>query len=160
MTATKKATPKNKGGRPTKVTEELTEKLFQYISEGNYLDTACRLAGVDYSTMRRWVQRGEKEGKGIYYDFGEMLKIAEAQAEAKRVSLILKAGEFDDWKANAWYLERKYPERWAKKTTLDANIKSEHVERQEMHIEHQLEADPETTELVRQLWRRQQALEG
>ena len=147
-------------GRPTKLTDETTNKICHYVAEGNYLDTACRLAGVDYSTMRRWIQKGEQEGKGKCYEFAERLKTAEAQAEAKRVELILKAGKYDDWKANAWYLERKYPERWGKHDRLDANIKSEHTERQETYIEHQLETDPETAELVRQLWRRQQAFGG
>lgn len=157
MTTKQTAKPK---GRPTKMSEETTKKICKYIADGNYLDTACRLAGLDYSTMRRWVQKGEQEGKGVYYEFAEALKTAEAQAEAKRVELILKAGKLNDWKANAWYLERKYPERWGKRDHLEANIKSEHTERQEVMIEHQLETDPQTAELVRQLWRRQQALGG
>jgi hypothetical protein len=73
--------------------------------------------------------------------------------------LILKAGKYDDWKANAWYLERKYPERWGRKERIDAHVTSEHTERKEMLIEHQIETDPQTVELVRQLWRRQQSLE-
>lgn len=145
-------------GRPTKFTKETTEKICQYIQEGNYIDTACRLAGVDYTTMRKWFVQGEAEGKGQFYEFAEAVRRAEAVAEAERVACIIRAGKYDDWKANAWYLERKYPERWGKQERLEATVKSEHTERKEHFIEHQIDTDPETIELVRQLWRRQQAL--
>ena len=96
---------------------------------------------------------------GKFFEFQEAVQQAEAVAEAERVRLILKAGKYDDWKANAWYLERKYPERWGRKERIDAHVTSEHTERKEMLIEHQIETDPQTVELVRQLWRRQQSLE-
>lgn len=151
-----------KRGRPSKINKETTNKLCKYISEGNYLDTACKLAGLDYSTMRRWILQGEEDKKGVYFEFANALKLAEAKAEAKRVDNILKAGALGgDWKANAWYLERKYPERWGRKDHIQAEVKSQHTERTELQIEHQLDSDPETVELVRQLWRRQQAtIEG
>jgi len=148
-----------KRGRPNKLTKELQDKLCGYIAEGNYLDTACRLSGIDYATMRRWILQGEQDMSGKFFEFQEAVQQAEAVAEAERVRLILKAGKYDDWKANAWYLERKYPERWGRKERIDAHVTSEHTERKEMLIEHQIETDPQTVELVRQLWRRQQTLE-
>jgi transposase len=157
MTATtkKRTLPK---GRPSKFTPEIKDSICEYISQGNYLDTSCRLAGIDYTTFRGWMVKGEQEGKGEYFEFLRQVRLAEAQAEAERVRLILQAGRLDDWKANAWYLERKYPERWGKKDQLDAKIQSQHTETTELKIEQQIETDPETVELVRQLWRRQQAL--
>jgi transposase len=156
MTVTKKrALPK---GRPSKFTPEIKQSICEHISAGNYLDTACRLAGVDYTTFRGWMVKGEQEGKGDYFEFLRQVRLAEAQAEAERVRLILNAGKYDDWKANAWYLERKYPERWGKKEQLDAKIQSQHTETKEYKIEQQIETDPETAELVKQLWRRQQAM--
>jgi transposase len=155
-TSTKKRTlPK---GRPSKFTPEIKDNICEYISQGNYLDTSCRLAGIDYSTFRGWMVKGEQEGKGEYFEFLRQVRLAEAQAEAERVRLILQAGKLDDWKANAWYLERKYPDRWGKKEHLDAKVQSHHTETKEYKIEQQIETDPETVELVRQLWRRQQAL--
>lgn len=147
-------------GRPSKLNDETTEKLCYYISQGNYFDTACKLVGIDYSTFRAWIVKGEEEGKGRFFDFSEAIKRAEAEAEAKRVELILKAGKYQDWKANAWYLERKYPDRWGKVDRLEAHVKSEHTQKQEYYIEQMIKEDPETVELVRQLWRRQQAVEG
>jgi transposase len=148
-------------GRPCKLTEELAEKICHYISQGNYFDTSCKLVGIDYSTFRAWILKGEEDGRGKFHDFSESIKRAEAEAEAKRVEMILKAGSLGgDWKANAWYLERKYPERWGRVDRLEAHVKNENTNKQEYHIEQMIQQDPETIELVRQLWRRQQAVEG
>lgn len=152
MTTTKKR------GRPNKLTIEMQNKLCAYIAEGQYITTACRLVGVDYATMRRWILQGEQDMSGKFYEFQEAISQAEALAEAERVKLILQAGKYDDWKANAWYLERKFPEKWGRKDRIDSHVTSEHTERKEHYIEHQIESDPETVELVRQLWRRQQAM--
>lgn len=158
MTAVSKPKRTAPRGRPSKFTNEIKDNICEYIAQGNYLDTACRLAGVDYSTFRGWMVKGEHEGKGEYFEFLRQVRLAEAQAESERVRLILQAGRLDDWKANAWYLERKYPERWGKKDHIEAKVESHHTQTTEYKIEQQIETDPETVELVRQLWRRQQAL--
>jgi transposase len=149
-----------KVGRPTKFTKEVQDQLYQLIKEGNYFDTSCKIAGISYSTFREWIIKGEQDGKGKFFDFSEAIKKAEAEAEAKRVEMILKAGMIQDWKANAWYLERKYPDRWGKVDRLEASVKSENINKQEYFIEQMIQNDPETVELVRQLYRRQQAVEG
>jgi hypothetical protein len=148
-------------GRPTKFNKEIAERICKLVADGNYFDTACQVVGIDYQTFRNWVVKGEQDGKGQFFDFFVSIKRAEAEAEAKRVELILKAGGLGgDWKANAWYLERKYPDRWGKLDRLEAKVKSENVNKQEYFIEQMIQNDPETIELVRQLYRRQQAVEG
>lgn len=102
-------------GRKPKLTPELQRQLVGAISKGYYIQTACQLVGIGESTFYRWLEQGEKAKSGPYREFWEALKRAEAYAEAKRVDNILKAGEMGDWKADAWYLERRYPERWARK---------------------------------------------
>jgi hypothetical protein len=147
-------------GRPTKFNKEIAETIINLVAQGNYFDTACKVAGIDYTTFRNWIIKGEEEQKGQFYDFFNAIKRAEAEAEAKRVELILRAGMVEDWKANAWYLERRYPEKWGKVDRLEANVKSENTQKQEYYIEQMIKQDPETIELVRQLYRRQQAMEG
>ena len=43
----------------------------------------------------------------------------EASIEAEAVGIIKKAAEKGDWKAALAYLERRYPEHWAPKTTVE-----------------------------------------
>ena len=61
------------------------------------------------------MKKGESTSSGAYVEFLEAVKKAEAEAEALRVSRISKAGKEGNWQADAWYLERRYPDRWGKR---------------------------------------------
>ena len=101
--------------RQCKLTPETQEKIVSAIAEGNYLETAAAIGGVSATTFFRWLQEGEQATAGLKRDFWEAVKKAEAEAEALRVSRISKAGKDGNWQADAWYLERRYPERWGKR---------------------------------------------
>lgn len=98
--------------RKTKLTKELQDRITSVIAAGNYLEVAYRLAGVSHETFYRWLRLGE-QGRRPYSEFYEAVKKAEAAAEAKRILVIQKASE-ENWQAAAWYLERRYPERWGR----------------------------------------------
>lgn len=102
-------------GRRTKLTEEVKDRILQAVSAGNYLETAAQFAGVDASTMRRWVVKGEAAGAPEpYRSFCAALKGARAAAEVRSVTLIQQAATNGTWQAAAWYLERSYPDRWGR----------------------------------------------
>jgi transposase len=103
-------------GRRTKLTPELQSKIAGAIAAGNYHEVACALAGVSTSTFYAWLEKG-RAGKSPYVEFLEAVKKAEAAAEVKRIQIITKAAD-TDWKAAAWYLERRYPERWGKRNLV------------------------------------------
>lgn len=107
-------------GRPSKLTPERQAGLVQAISEGHYYETACAAVGVDYSTMRRWMQRGAEEPSGEYREFFEALTRAEAEAESRAVRIWQAAME-TDWRAAQMFLERRHPDRWGKQSRLDVN---------------------------------------
>lgn len=112
-----KALPRSRAGHPTqpRLTEAVEELIVQLVGGGAYLKTAAQFAGVHRETIRRWRKRGEtdlqRSNESPYAAFARALARAEAQAEATRVLRILAAGE-NDWRANAWFLERRYPARW------------------------------------------------
>lgn len=101
--------------RQSKLTPETQKKIVDAISEGNYLVTAAAIGGVTYTTLNNWMKKGESASSGAYVEFLEAVKKAEAEAEALRVSRISKAGKEGNWQADAWYLERRYPDRWGKR---------------------------------------------
>jgi hypothetical protein len=105
-------------GRPDKLTPDRQQKLIEAIVAGNYYETACAVAGVDYSTFRRWMQRGEEELQGKYREFFEALTRAEAEAETQAVAIWQRAMP-DDWRAAQMFLERRHPDRWGKQSKLD-----------------------------------------
>lgn len=90
-----------------KKTPELLDSIVGLIKEGVSYAQAAQAVGVGRSTLMRW----KKEDQ----DFRDTLKKAEAQSHVSMVSVITKAAK-DDWKAAAWWLERRYPQRYARRT--------------------------------------------
>ena len=98
-------------GRPSKLTPERQKKLVQAIAAGNYYETACTYAGVDYSTFRLWMQAGEKAKSGKFFELFEAITHAETEAEMRAVVAWQKAFP-DDWRAAKDFLERRHRDRW------------------------------------------------
>ena len=118
MATAKKPTAKpavRKQGRPSKLTTEVQDKIVRAVATGNWLDTACAYAGVDASTVRRWMAKGEgDDAEEPFRSFCSSIKGAKAEAEVRAVALIQKAAQDGTWQASAWYLERSYPDRWGR----------------------------------------------
>lgn len=57
----------------------------------------------------------------IYGDFLEAMNLAEAKGIAQHVSNI-NAASLEDWKASAWYLERRDPDNWGRRDRMTADI--------------------------------------
>lgn len=113
--ATRKTTPR-KQGRPSKLTEEVQNRILRAVQAGNWLETASAYAGVDASTVRRWIAKGEADdAEEPYRSFCAAIKQARAEAEIRAVALIQKAAQDGTWQASAWYLERSHPDRWGRK---------------------------------------------
>lgn len=103
-----------KVGRKTKLNENLIQEAEKLIRLGNYTTVVTQYLGIHQSTWYNWMQEGEEAKTGLKREFFERIKKAESFAEIKNVQQIQKASE-DNWQASAWYLERKFPERWGKK---------------------------------------------
>lgn len=157
--ATKKgaAAAKKKPGPKGKFTPERTEIIINAIAEGCPHDTAAALAGIAESTFYAWIEKGEGYQTGLYRDFADNVKQARAKAEADRIARINKAGKEGDWKADAWYLERVYAEKYGRRyISADLNHSGEVTNRHEYEdtqtLITKLQDDPEGRELLKQLY--------
>lgn len=113
----KKSKPKstgNKVGRPIVLTEKIRDDIVKAIRLGNYYGPSARFAGVAESTLYHWLDRGRKEPDSIYGEFLREVEKAKNFAEIEAVGFIREAGKADP-KHYQWWLERKFPQRWAKK---------------------------------------------
>jgi hypothetical protein len=107
-------TYKAKTGRPSKLTESRMEKLIEALRSGAYRIDACRAVGIHYNTLLGWEKKGESENSGEYIEFLDALRKAEAEAVITNVEVVTKAAQQGDWRAAAWFLEHKYPDKWAR----------------------------------------------
>lgn len=109
----------HKGGRPTKLTPELQDKICMYLRLGNYIETTCHLVGLPKSTFFNWMAEGRKAQRSTnkYAKFMDSVFKAMAWSETTDLGRISKAAA-KDWKAAAWRLERKYPQKWGRKDFL------------------------------------------
>lgn len=96
--------------------EKLVPVILDHIRNGCYIKEACEAAGLDRSTFRKW----RKDDPTLI----PLLKKAKAEQLASMIASIKKAGE-REWSATAWYLERRYPEKFAKKTIVVEPRKSD-----------------------------------
>lgn len=118
-----------KGGRNPKLANpDLIKKLTQLIQAGCYVYVAAEAVGIGERSFYRWMARGEEETSGMYRQFWQEIKKAEAVAEAKMLMVINEASR-TNWTAAAWFLERKFPDRWGRKdrVQIDASVTNNDV---------------------------------
>ena len=120
-------------GRPQKLMENpaITAVVVDGIERGLYLETAAALAGIDKSTLWRWLKRGARDKSGAYHEFCNAVKGAMARAESNLLDILQTAAtrkKSPDWTAAAWILERRHPEKWGRKRFQTVNFQGELVE--------------------------------
>lgn len=104
-------------------TPAIAAKLVELISAGMSRERACRAIGVGARTLRDWLTR-ERRGDATYgNDLGERLQQAEAKAEGDALDQIRAAARDGAWQAAAWYLERRYPDRYGRREPRERNRK-------------------------------------
>lgn len=113
----------SEAGRKSKLTPELVEKITDYIKLGNNNRAAAALSGLGEATFYRYLANAEEDNpEPEFVEFKEAIEKARAEAEARAVATIRKAGIEGKWQASAWWLERKNPEEWGATSKLKQEI--------------------------------------
>lgn len=103
--------------RKSKYTPELVKDIYDVIRTGGTDYDACIFAGIDQATFYRWLH--EKS------EFNEQVTRARVEGKIQRIARIKKHGEHD-WRADAWYLERRWPDEYAQHLII--KVSPEHNE--------------------------------
>ena len=104
-------------GRPRKeMTDDNIEAILRGIRLGLHAERAAQAAGVSVGAFKMWKKR--------HPEFVASIKEAEATAERGFLSRLLQHTE-KQWTACAWMLERRWPDRWAKKEHVEVSTKGE-----------------------------------
>lgn len=106
-------------GRPTKLNDELTDKLVDVFSRGQTsVESACAYVGIGKRTFYDWMARG-RDGEEPFAQFSHAIEKARASAVQGYLDVIHNAAQNGTWQAAAWWLERVLPEQYGRKTTVD-----------------------------------------
>jgi hypothetical protein len=103
-------------GRPPKLTAEMIEEICDHLITGSSIARAGVLAGISESTIYRWLALGKSEGaEPIYVELVARVGEAIESSEFELLQLMRIAGSKPDhWRATAWMLERRFPEKYGK----------------------------------------------
>ncbi len=111
-------------GRPTKLDDDRAKRIVDALAIGATIRQACDAAGIDAATYHRWIERGNSgdPDDDAYRDFRDAATRARTQAELRMVGVVqAAAASGKDWRAAAWYLERRRPDEWGRRDTVDLN---------------------------------------
>ncbi len=98
---------KKRPGRPSKINKDVRERLVAASRLGLTRDLQSEYAGITSSTLHRWLAHGRKAATGQYHDLWVALKRSEAEGAHAAMERIAEAQK-TDWKAAAWYMERRH----------------------------------------------------
>jgi transposase len=111
-------------GRKTLLYSESKDRLLDAITKGLTINDACEYAGISEQTYYNWLNKDvssikNEEDKKKYLEFLESLKKAQSECQMYCLDFLMKD---KSWQSKAWVLERRFPDRWAKKDmTINEN---------------------------------------
>ena len=92
--------------RRSKATEARIEALLAALRVGNTRDASAGHAGIVRTTLYRWLERDPA--------LRTRVEKAEADAEVRFTAQVARAAADDDWRAAAWWLERRRPKSYGR----------------------------------------------
>jgi hypothetical protein len=139
-------------GRPTKLSPERANKILESLRAGIGRNATIEAVGVGRTTFYRWLELGAKTRSGKYRDFRNRIRQAEACAQIRCIVAIQRVamgGELvskmtvykpdgtvierqrfmmPDFRAACWWLERRYPAQWGRRTGADLSERRDRSE--------------------------------
>lgn len=108
--------------RGSKLNDPATVRaILDNIREGNYMIPSAIAAGVPKDTFFYWIRKGKKARSGKHKRFYDAVQCAKAEAELELVKKV-KAHGATEYKAILEMLARRFPDRWAKREKVKADI--------------------------------------
>ena len=107
-------------GRPTKLNKDLIRDALAAAQMGMTIDLLSDYIGVNRSTVYDWIRRGSEEPGSIYRDFADAVSRGRSQCAALNLHRIQQASA-EDWRAAAWLLCHRWPDRWSEKRVVEVS---------------------------------------
>lgn len=103
---------------PTRFDPDLAAKILQAVMIGMEPERAALAYGMRPHEHAAWIERGSAEpgstalAEPTLVDYVHALDVAVAQGELRALRHVLEGGATSD--PHRWFLERRFPEKWAK----------------------------------------------
>ncbi|MCD6379648.1 hypothetical protein J7M07_04305 [bacterium] len=116
-----------KRGRPTKLTKKFLNEIRKTLEEdlmlGMPIEYIADELGISRATFFNWLERGEKEQKGIYREFLDLVKKGQSLFVKRNLAVLAKAEKDKDtnWTPAAWLLERRVSDHFGKREQHEIN---------------------------------------
>lgn len=112
-------------GRPSVITDiPRVSKYLRKLASGNYQEVACRLSGLIKQNVSEWRQHADDkthQNVTAFQRFADAEKRAEAAGEDEQVQNTRNAAKDPRfWAAGMTLLERRFPDRWARRSEESA----------------------------------------
>ena len=109
---------KNVGGRPTRCSLELAEKIGALVVDGASIVAACQVVGIGTDLLSDWKKRPDEPYKGFTSTLRAYFAAAVADAEIK----VYKGAK--GWQASARWLESMQRDRWCRTERREVDLKT------------------------------------
>lgn len=93
--------------RPTKYSAKRRDAIVAAVAVGCTREQAALAAGIGERTLYEWLKDKPQ--------LAQALEKAEAAGVLSRLARIQTAAKGGAWQADAWWLERKFPEQWGRR---------------------------------------------
>jgi hypothetical protein len=109
------------------LTDETHRIMVETVRLGAFIPAAAGRAGVHRRTAYAWIARGRADieaGRRTtrYAKLVTDLERENGEFETRLVGRIQRAAMAGDWRAGAWLLSHRYPDRWADRSQVDVNV--------------------------------------
>lgn len=101
-----------KKGRPSSLSKTTVRRFTRAIMSLNTIEDAANIAGIDRTTVNRWLLEGKRAKSGDLRDFYVTVEEAKAKAKDRLVGKVSAAAQTDPAMALK-ILERRYPTEWS-----------------------------------------------
>ena len=104
--------PAGRLARPTVLTPGVQAAIVAALARGSYLTTACQQSGITPGTFYYWSRRLRSGDPAalVFAGFFSAVDRASAVAEIEALRQLQAGGP--DWLTHAWFLSRRFPQRW------------------------------------------------
>jgi hypothetical protein len=113
--------------RPTKLTNEVQQKIGDGVSLGLTYALAASAAGVTYQSLNSWMKRGRDSTSGKYFEFYKHIEQRNAEGAKTLLESLNAAAKAGDTQICMFILERRFAEDFGRRVYRKTSVVSENI---------------------------------